>query len=89
MNVEIDYIAALADLEVPESKKAKFEKDVASILEMLADLPDVSGVDDTLDTTDDMVLRQDVVVASLSREDALQNAPEVEAGCVVVPKTVE
>lgn len=89
MELNLDYIAALSDLEVPEEKRAKYEKDILSILEMLGQLPDVSGVKDELDPADKMQLRQDIVTASLNRDEALQNAQEVQAGCVVVPKTVE
>ena len=37
---------------------------------------------------DAMALRADVVEPSLPREEVLKNAPQVAAGCVVVPKTV-
>ena len=35
-----------------------------------------------------MTLREDVVEPSLPRDEVLKNAPQVVAGCVVVPKTV-
>lgn len=89
MKVDLDYVASLAELEIPGEKRAKYEKDITSILDMLGDLPDVSGVNDALSPEDNMVLRQDVPTKSLSREEALQNAAEVQAGCVVVPRTVE
>ena len=37
---------------------------------------------------DTMTLREDVVEPSLPRDEVLKNAPQVAAGCVVVPKTV-
>ena len=36
-----------------------------------------------------MTLRKDVAENHYRREDILRNAPEVQAGCVVVPKVVE
>ena len=43
-----------------------------------------------LDTENPMTLREDVAVQNkFSRDELLKNAPEVQAGCLVVPKTVE
>ena len=37
-----------------------------------------------------MTLREDIAVTNkFKREELLSNAPEVQAGCLVVPKTVE
>ena len=39
--------------------------------------------------TEAMQLRQDEIRPSLKRDQLLQNAPQTQAGCVVVPKVVE
>ena len=42
-----------------------------------------------VDTENTMELRADEVIPSASREDMLMNAPQVAAGCIVMPKVVE
>ena len=45
---------------------------------------------DSLDEENPMTLREDIAVTNkFKREELLSNAPEVQAGCLVVPKTVE
>ena len=52
-------------------------------------LPEVDG-DVDLNPEDAMTLREDKAVTDkFRREELLANAPEVQAGCLVVPKTVE
>ena len=36
-----------------------------------------------------MQLRSDEVANKPNRDELLQNAPEVQAGCIVVPKVIE
>ena len=56
---------------------------------MVDHLPDVSDTL-TVDTNNAMRLREDVAKDhKFKREEMLANAPEVQAGCLVVPKTVE
>ena len=44
----------------------------------------------TLDPDNPMILRKDVAVQDkFTRQELMQNAPHVKAGCLVVPKTVE
>ena len=42
-----------------------------------------------MDPSNPMQLRQDEIRPSLKRDQLLQNAPQTQAGCVVVPKVVE
>ena len=56
---------------------------------MVDRLPEVDG-DVDLNPEDAMTLREDKAVTDkFRREELLANAPEVQAGCLVVPKTVE
>jgi len=56
---------------------------------MVDRLPDVED-ELTLDAAHPMKLREDVAVEhKFRREEMLANAPEVQSGCLVVPKTVE
>ncbi|HHX58008.1 MAG TPA: Asp-tRNA(Asn)/Glu-tRNA(Gln) amidotransferase subunit GatC [Clostridiales bacterium] len=89
MSIDIRHIAKLSRLKIEEEKIEKFEKDMEAIITMVDKLP---NIDDelTLDVDNAMTFREDVAVQNkFTRNELLQNAPEVQAGCLVVPKTVE
>lgn len=89
MKVDIKHIAKLSRLKIEDDKLLKFEKDMEAIVNMVEKLPDVEG-ELKLDTENPMTLREDIAVQNkFSRDELLKNAPEVQAGCLVVPKTVE
>lgn len=89
MKIDIKHIAKLSRLRIEDDKLEKFEKDMESIVNMVDKLPDVEGTLD-LNPKDIMTLREDKAVTDkFKREELLKNAPEVQAGCLVVPKTVE
>ena len=88
MKIDIAHIAKLSRLHIEPEKMDKFEKDMAAI-DMVDRLPDVED-ELTLDAAHPMKLREDVAVEhKFRREEMLANAPEVQSGCLVVPKTVE
>ena len=68
--------------------REKFQKDMQNIIEMVERLPEMETGDLSPKVEDTMTLREDVVEPSLPRDEVLKNAPQVAAGCVVVPKTV-
>ena len=89
MKIDIKHIAKLSRLRIEDDKLEKFEKDMESIVNMVDRLPDVEGTL-YLNPKDTMTLREDKAVTDkFKREELLKNAPEVQAGCLVVPKTVE
>lgn len=89
MGIDIKHIAKLSRLRIEDEKLAKFERDMESIVNMVENLPNVDDML-TLDKDNAMALRQDKAVPDkFSRDELLKNAPEVQAGCLVVPKTVE
>ena len=89
MKIDIKHIAKLSRLRIEDDKLEKFEKDMESIVNMVDRLPDVEGMLD-LNPKDTMTLREDKAVTDkFKREELLKNAPEVQAGCLAVPKTVE
>ena len=89
MKIDIKHIAKLSRLRIEDDKLEKFEKVMESIVNMVDRLPDVEGTLD-LNPKDTMTLREDKAVTDkFKREELLKNAPEVQAGCLVVPKTVE
>ena len=89
MNIDIKHIAKLARLRIEDDQLDKFESEMENIVGMVEKLPDIQD-EMTLDHDNPMILRQDVAVQDkFTRQELMQNAPQVKAGCLVVPKTVE
>jgi aspartyl-tRNA(Asn)/glutamyl-tRNA(Gln) amidotransferase subunit C len=89
MNFDIAHIAKLARLKMDGEQAEKFAAQMAEIVDMVAQLPELDGDTVELDPSNPMALRPDEVKPSLRREEILANAPQVEAGCFVVPRVVE
>lgn len=85
---EVEHIAELARLNLSEDEKHKFAGQLSDILDYAARLDslDTSHIPPTasvLDTT--LRLREDEVQPGLSRDQALQNAPETQENQFKVP----
>lgn len=89
MEFDVQHIAKLAMLKFTDEEAAAFEKEFASIVGMVENLPEMESKGTLLDPDNQMELREDVVVPSMPRDELLSNVPRLVAGCVVVPKTVE
>lgn len=89
MNIDIKHIAKLARLRIEDDQLDKFKSEMENIVGMVEKLPDIQD-EMTLDPDNPMILRKDVAVQDkFTRQELMQNAPQVKAGCLVVPKTVE
>ena len=89
MNIDIKHIAKLARLRIEDDQLDKFESEMQNIVGMVEKLPDIQD-EMTLDPDNPMILRKDVAVQDkFTRQELMQNAPQVKAGCLVVPRTVE
>ncbi|WP_295208976.1 Asp-tRNA(Asn)/Glu-tRNA(Gln) amidotransferase subunit GatC [Ruminococcus sp.] len=89
MNIDIKHIAKLARLRIEDDQLEKFESEMENIVGMVEKLPDIQD-EMTLDPDNPMILREDKAVQDkFTRQELMQNAPQVKAGCLVVPKTVE
>ena len=89
MNIDMKHIAKLARLRIEDDQLDKFESEMENIVGMVEKLPDIQD-EMTLDPDNPMILRKDVAVQDkFTRQELMQNAPQVKAGCLVVPKTVE
>lgn len=89
MNIDIKHIAKLARLRIEDDQLDKFESEMQNIVGMVEKLPDIQD-EMTLDPDNPMILRKDVAVQDkFTRQELMQNAPQVKAGCLVVPTTVE
>ena len=89
MKIDIKHVAKLARLRIEDDQVEKFETQMLSILDMVENLPELSGNSSGLDREHPMELRPDEVKPSMKRDLLLQNAPESRSGCLLVPKTVE
>jgi aspartyl-tRNA(Asn)/glutamyl-tRNA(Gln) amidotransferase subunit C len=94
MPVEIDigHVARLARLELTDDEKARLREQLGVILEAAAKVSEVA-TDDVPPTAYAIprsnVLRPDEITPSLTVEEVLSNAPEVEDDRFKVPKVVE
>ncbi|MBE6837648.1 MAG: Asp-tRNA(Asn)/Glu-tRNA(Gln) amidotransferase subunit GatC [Ruminococcus sp.] len=89
MNIDIKHIAKLSRLHIEDEKLSKFEADMQNIVDMVEKLPDINE-ELNLDESNAMTLREDkAVLNKYTRQELMQNAQSVKAGCLVVPKTVE
>ena len=89
MQIDIQHIAKLSRLSIEKEKVEKFQKEMENIVAMCEKVPPMGGDYIAVDPTNPMRLRQDEIRPSLKRDQLLQNAPQTQAGCVVVPKVVE
>jgi len=89
---DVRRIAALARLELTETELDLFARQLTSILEYADSLQavDTAGVPPYAGNLAEDQWRDDVPVPSLSREDALANAPggDLDAGTFTVPKVI-
>lgn len=89
---EVEHVAKLARLDLPEAEKDKLTDQLSNILtyvEKLNEL-DTTGIEPTAHILDiKNVMRDDVAAPSLPRERALANAPDKAAGHYKVPKIIE
>lgn len=89
---DVQKVALLARLELEPDELERQATHINRLLEHFEELQgiDVTGVDPTLHSNPmQNVFREDVVHASLVREDLLANAPAVQDGCVLVPRIIE
>ncbi len=89
---EVEHVALLARLRLSDEERERFTTQLNSILEHFEQLGqiDTSGVPPMSHAVPmSNVLRADEPTASLSPEEALQNAPEQARDCFQVPRVIE
>ncbi|MFC0189978.1 Asp-tRNA(Asn)/Glu-tRNA(Gln) amidotransferase subunit GatC [Fictibacillus aquaticus] len=85
---EVKHVANLARLAITEEEAVKLQGELDAIIAFAEELNelDTENVEATTHVLDlKNVLREDKVKESLSREDALKNAPEQQDGQFKVP----
>ena len=92
VEIDIEHVARLARLELTDEEMARLRDQLGVILENAAKVSEVA-TDDVPPTAYAIprsnVLRPDEVTPSLTVEEVLSNAPEVEDDRFKVPKVVE
>jgi aspartyl-tRNA(Asn)/glutamyl-tRNA(Gln) amidotransferase subunit C len=90
--IDVRYVAHLARLALTPEEEQKIGAQLGSVLGYIEKLKevDVTGVEPTAHAFPMVnVTRPDEVRPSLSREDAMRNAPAQANGLFIVPKIVE
>lgn len=91
-NIDVNYVAELARLELTEEEVQTFQPQIEAILgyiETLSEL-DVEGIEATAHAAPVFDrIREDVAQFGLEREAFLQNAPDQVNDQVRVPKVIE
>jgi aspartyl-tRNA(Asn)/glutamyl-tRNA(Gln) amidotransferase subunit C len=88
----VEHVVRLAHLKLSEADLARYGAQLGAILDYVAQLEklDVRGVEPLTHAAESAgVFREDVPRPCLSREEALQNAPERTGDFFVVPRVIE
>jgi len=92
VEIDIEHVARLARLALTDEEKARLHEQLGLILEHAAKVGEVATEDippTSYAIPRSNVLRPDELEPSLSQDEALANAPEVEDDRFKVPRIVE
>jgi aspartyl-tRNA(Asn)/glutamyl-tRNA(Gln) amidotransferase subunit C len=92
VEIDIEHVARLARLELTDEEKARLREQLGVILEAAAKVSEVATEDvppTAYAIARSNVLRPDEITPSLTTEEVLSNAPEVEDDRFKVPRVVE
>lgn len=87
----IDQLSHLARLEFNDTEKQKILNDLNRILEYIDQLNelDTTNVEPLIYLSPNQnILREDMVIENLKKEDALKNAPKKDSDYIRVPKVI-
>ena len=90
--IDIDYVAKLARIELTDDEKTTYSRQLGQILEYFEHLSkiDVSGVEPSAHAHAIYnVMRDDVETPAMTVSDALMNAPASRENQICVPKVVD
>jgi len=89
---QVDYVAHLSRLQLSDDEKARFAEQLGAILQYVEKLNelDTENVEPLVHVAERKnVSREDEPRESLSRQDALKNAPASSDGCFKVPRIID
>jgi aspartyl-tRNA(Asn)/glutamyl-tRNA(Gln) amidotransferase subunit C len=87
----VNHIAHLARLEFVGEEKKEIKQDMEKIINFMDALNsiDTSGVEPLIFMSDEVnVLREDVSVETISKNDSLKNAPKKDSDYIRIPKVL-
>lgn len=87
----VNHIAHLARLEFIGEEKQEIKRDMEKIINFMDALNsiDTSGVEPLIFMSDEVnVLREDVTDETISKNDALKNAPKKDSDYIRIPKVL-
>jgi len=87
----VEKLAHLARLKFNEEEKQEIKTDLQRMISFVEKLNELNldGVEPLLHMSDEVnVLREDEIKGSVSREDALKNAPDHDDQFIKVPKVI-
>ena len=88
----VDKLAHLARLKFSDAEKQEIKNDLQKMIAFVEKLNelDLDGVEPMLHMSEEVnVLREDVIEGSVSRDDALRNAPSHDEQFFKVPKVIK
>ena len=88
----IDNLASLSRLHFNEEEKKEIKADLQKMISFIDKLNELKtdGVEPLLHMSDDTnVFREDEIKGSISRQEALKNAPETDGVFFKVPKVIK
>jgi aspartyl-tRNA(Asn)/glutamyl-tRNA(Gln) amidotransferase subunit C len=88
----VENLARLARLSFDEHEKAEIRADLQQMISFVEKLKEVNteGVEPLLHMSDNVnILREDIVQGSITREEALKNAPDSDGTFFKVPKVIK
>lgn len=95
MNIDnelVERLAELSKLEFDEQSKEGIKKDLQKILDLVQKLEEVNvdGIAPLIYMTDEKnILRKDMIQDTVTKEEALQNAPQRDSDYFKVPKVIK
>ena len=95
MNIDnelVERLAELSKLEFDEHSKEGIKKDLQKILDLVQKLEEVNvdGIAPLIYMTDEKnILRKDMIQDTVTKEEALQNAPQRDSDYCKVPKVIK
>lgn len=87
----VEYVAELSRLKISEEEIDTMCNELSSILNYMDEINSTIDTESVASSTEGLtnVMREDVIVDSMNREELLRNAPEHTEETPIVPKTVE
>ena len=89
MEVDLSHIARLARLRLDARERERFGAQIAGFMALFETIPALGEEAAAPEAPDCSALRPDVHAPSLPAQELLSAAPQTEAGCFAVPRTVD